>query len=63
MSRKLSLATLALGAMLLAVPVVAQQQPDSTKPAATKTMTKKHARTKAMKHKATKPAEKDSTKK
>lgn len=62
MSRKLSLATLALGAMLLAVPVVAQQ-PDSTKPAATKTMTKKHARTKAMKHKTTKAVAKDSTKK
>jgi len=62
MSRKLSLATLALGAMLLAVPVVAQQ-PDSAK--ATTTMAKHHAKkhTKAMKHKATKPVAKDSTKK
>ncbi|HEX9053999.1 MAG TPA: hypothetical protein VF830_03770 [Gemmatimonadales bacterium] len=60
MSRKLSLATLALGAMLLAVPVVAQQ-PDSTKPAATKTHAKKHA--KVAKHTMAKPAAKDSTKK
>ena len=62
MSRKLSLATLALGAMLLAVPVVAQQ-PDSTKPAATTTHAKKRVHTKAAKHTVAKPAAKDSTKK
>lgn len=64
MSRKLSLATFVLSAMLLAVPVVAQQ-PDSTKPAATKTMAKakKRTHTKAKTHKAAKPAAKDSSKK
>jgi hypothetical protein len=62
MSRKLSLATLALGAMLLAVPLVAQQ-PDTAK--ATTTMAKHHAKkhTKAAKKTMAKPAEKDSTKK
>jgi hypothetical protein len=64
MSRKLSLATMALSAMLLAVPAVAQQPAakDSTKAAAT---TKPHAKKhkKSAKSEMAKPAAKDSTKK
>jgi hypothetical protein len=62
MSRKLSLATMALSAVLLAVPAVAQQPAakDSTKAAATTTKhkSKHHKKGDAM----AKPAAKDSTK-
>ena len=65
MSRKLSLATFALGAMLLAAPVMAQQPAasDSSKPTMAKTHAKKRVHTKSAKKTAAKPAEKDSTKK
>jgi hypothetical protein len=61
MSRKLSLATVALSAMLLAVPAVAQQPTSKDTTKAATTTTKHRART----HKkgAPKPAAKDTTKK
>jgi len=58
MSRKLSLVTLALGAMLLAVPAVAQQ-PDTTKTTTTAKQRKHHRKPKP----AAQPAATDTTKK